>query len=211
MKVRLAEYLRHGHHEAVAVTLGEGDLPNAAPMGVDLGSDDELILKPYLKTETFKNLMRVPELTLNFTVDSLIFFDSLLNPQRIKYIPAKKVKPPVINGPIDLYVEGRVESVEVDLNLRRAYVRIRPVNLYEGPGSRLGFSRADAALIEALIYLTKAEALKSEVGPEVMQELLNHVRRSLSLADRLGSKEIITASRIIKERMKKLGVVLGGA
>ncbi len=208
--IKLLKYLRHGHHEAVAVTLREGGSPNPAPMGVDLGFGRGIILKPYLTTSTLQNLMRLPEVTLNFTMDSTVFLNALLRREDMNYLPARSVKPPVINGPIDLYVEGRVTDVEVDLKGGRASVYVEPITVYEGPGSSLAFSRVDSAMIEALIYLTKAEALIHNVGPEVISALLRKVSESLTLVERLGSDEMINAAELVRKRAASLGGILGG-
>ena len=184
----LDTFFRHGHHEGIVVTLNEDNSPNAAPMGVDL-KKPYLLLKPYLTTKTYVNLRVFPELTINLTWDSMLFYKSLYGLKDLRFKDSRKVKTPVIEGNIDLYVEGRALKILENRGLGYAEVLVEPLDAYTGSGSRLAYSRADALLIEVMIYLTKAEAF-AEVNPEVASILVERVQPHLLTAERLGSDEL---------------------
>jgi len=196
----LKTYIRHGHHEGIVVTLSEDGSPNTAPMGVDL-METSLLLKPYLTTKTYSNLRRVPELTINFTWDSLLFYRSLYSVNDLFFTGSRRVKPPIINGCIDLYVEGEVSGLREHPDKGFSEVLVRPLEIYLGSGSRLAYSRADALLIEVMIYLTKAEAFFKR-RPEVSKALVKRVLPYLAVAEKVGSDEIREVALQLRHRLE---------
>ncbi len=201
MEELLETFFRHGHHEGIVVTLNEDGSPNTAPMGVDL-ERPYLLLRPYLTTKTYVNLRMFPELTINLTWDSLLFYRSLYGLKELRFRGSRKVKTPVIDGGIDLYVEGEVLKVLEDRVLGYAEVLVKPLDAYLGSGSRLAYSRADALLIEVMIYLTKAEVF-AEVNPEVASMLVERMEPYLLIAERLGSDEVREIALELRSRLAR--------
>ena len=184
--------MRYGIHEVLVTTLDRLGNPNVAPMGVAL-SNDLIILRPYINTKTFKNLTEVPEAVINITNDAIMFYRSLYDKTSITFSRAKKVRVPIIEGPIDLYVECIVNNYLISSD--RATFYLKPVNIYKGRGSRLAFSRANALLIEILVYLTKVEA--KALNPN---EALPKIKDLLSTIERLGSYELLDIVKELKRR-----------
>ena len=193
-------FFRHGHHEGIVVTLNEDGTPNTAPMGVDL-SESLLLLKPYLATKTYSNLRKLPELTINLTWDSTLFYKSLYMFKELIFKRSKSVRPPIIDGGIDLYVEGEAVKFVERPNAGYCDVLVKPIESYAGNGSRLAYSRADALLIEVMIYLTKAEVF-SVGNPEITRALVEHVVPDLDVAERLGSDEVREIALDLRHRLE---------
>ena len=196
----LKTVLRHGHHEAIVVTLSPSGFPNPAPMGIDLDPKGLMILKPYLSTLTLKNLKLIPEATINITWDSFIFYRSLYKKRELAFRRSKIVKPPIIGGPIDYYIEGRVRKLFINSKKGRGNVFIEPLAFYRGSGSKLAYSRVDAALIESMIYLTKAEALQNS-NKKVVCPLSKRALISLEIAKRLGNREVMKICKDLRARI----------
>ncbi len=148
----LGRYLRYGHHESLVTTVDIDGRPNVAPMGVELAGNN-VILKPYITTRTYANIVRSGEAVVNVTSDALLYYYALFNPERIKYGKSRLVKPPRVLGNVDLYAECAV--VEVTPRGDVGLTSLRPLCCHRGSGSKLAFSRANSSVIEALVHYTK--------------------------------------------------------
>ncbi|MEO3993386.1 MAG: DUF447 domain-containing protein [Desulfurococcaceae archaeon TW002] len=196
----ISKFLRFGYHESIAVTLDEGSVPHAAPMGVEY-SGSYLILKPYKSSKTYANLISRPLLSLNFTHDARYFFKAIFKREEIDYDFSVLEAPPVIIGDFDLYVWGRTKLL--GLVNDRAVFLVAVEKVHEGPGSKLALSRANNALLEALIYYTKIVALGNE-GSKELAEYLNLLRINLNLVRKLGNPELVEMAETIKDKLNEL-------
>ncbi len=152
----LNELFRYGHHECLVTTLGRDGTVNVAPMGVDY-MGGYLVIKPYINTKTYENLLLNNEAVINLTNDSVLYYDSLLNRKGLKFIKSLKVKVPRIDGAVDYYIECVLDKYE-HLGKDRAMMFLRPIHMEIGRGSKLAYSRANTYLLEMLIYYTKLKA-----------------------------------------------------
>lgn len=196
----ISKFLRFGYHESIAVTLDEELVPHAAPMGVEYDGSN-LILRPYESSKTYVNLLSRPLLSLNFTQDARYFFKAIFKREEISYDFSVLEAPPIIIGDFDLYVWGRTKLL--GLAGSRAVFLVTVEKIHEGPGSKLALSRANNALLEALIYYTKIVALVDEGGRELV-EYLNLLRTNLNLVRRLGSPELVGMAEIIEGKLNEL-------
>lgn len=154
----LEHYLRYGHHESIVTTVDGDGRPNSAPMGIEL-IGGKVITRPYLNTKTYANILSLGEVMLNITADAYLFYQTLLNPKGVRYGSPKIIKPPKILGGVDLYVECVIDTTTCYEDF--AVISLRPICCYRGRGSRLAYSRANSAVIEALIHYTKLPYLIS--------------------------------------------------
>lgn len=205
----LSDYLRLGHHEAVIVTINHSGLSNPAPMGIEL-KGESIIITPYTRTKTYRNLTSVNELTINLTHDSIIYFDSLYRKERIRYFSSRTVEPPVIDGNVDLYIEGVVTESRVLPDHTRAILTVKPVEVYEGKGSKLAYSRANSCMIEALIYVTKIEALRDTAPRSILMKYAESAFANINIVERLGRGELKFAADFLKQRLRELIGDTGG-
>lgn len=194
------KFLRFGYHESIAVTLNNELEPHAAPMGVEY-DEPHLILKPYRNTKTYANLISRPPLSLNFTSDSRYFFKAIFCQKELVFDFIDRGEAPVIRGDFDLYVVGRAKLS--GMAGERAVFLVTAEKVYEGPGSRLALSRANNALLEALVYYTKVVALINE-GYKDLTEYLNLLRINLNLVRKLGSHELIEMANIVEGKLNGL-------
>lgn len=199
----ISKFLRFGYHESIAVTLDERSAPHVAPMGVEY-SESCLILRPYKSSKTYTNLVSRPLLSLNFTHDARYFFKAIFKREEIDFDFSDLRAPPTIRGDFDLYVRGRARLL--DLIDDRAVFLVTAEEVYEGPGSKLALSRANNALLEALVYYTKVAALVNERGRE-LAEYLDLLRMNVNLVRKLGNPELVEMADAIESRLSEL---LGG-
>ena len=181
-------YLRYGLHEGICVTIDALGKVNTAPMGVeviDRGPDADIIIRPYPETRTSMNLRQVPEFTLNFTHDPVLFFNSMFRKQALTLVSSRYVRPPRLGGCIDLVLECSVRAQYRDVEGRDLIIGTIK-GAYECMGSKIAYSRGASAVIEALVYLTKLMALATSMSCKERAEYLRRIDEECSLAIRVS-------------------------
>src|SRR5438034_252183 len=145
---------------------------NFAPMGVEWG-DDEIVIKPFLETTTFKNLEATRVAVINLTDDVMLFAQGAIANVQFPAVPATVVRGVVLEAACSW---REVEVRALDATPPRARIVTRVVHR----GVRrefLGFNRARHAGLEAaipapslLLEARAADGLKAE-GPDAARAL----------------------------------------
>lgn len=143
--------------ESILTTLDAGGTPNIAPMGVEWG-EDEIVIKPFLETTTFRNLRDTGVAVVNLTDDVMPFARGAIATPEFPTVPAARVRGVVLEAACSW---REVEVRALDATPPRARVVTRVVHR----GFRrefIGFNRARAAVLEAAILATRAHLLPPE-------------------------------------------------
>jgi hypothetical protein len=155
--------------ETVVTTLDEDGEVNFAAMGVVWGAD-RLVIRPYVDTRTYRNLVRAREAVVNVTDDVLVFAKSALSREQFPSRPATRVRG-VILADACHWREVTVEGVSVPEprppGSVRADVATRVVAAAVGRPFA-GLCRAKHAVVEASILASRARRLPHD---EVLKEL----------------------------------------
>ncbi|MEM1600759.1 MAG: DUF447 family protein [Sulfolobales archaeon] len=197
----LERYLRYGHHESIATTVDSSGRPNSAPMGIEL-IGDKVLMKPYLNTRTYANILSLREVMLNITTDAFLFYQTLFNSEEVRYGSPKIIKPPRILGSVDLYVECVVDTITHYEDF--ALISLRPICCYRGRGSRLAYSRANSAVIEALIHYTKLPHLISKGDLEGIRRRYAVLEASRNMVLKVGSDTLKKVVEDVWDRSLRL-------
>jgi uncharacterized protein len=140
--------------ESILTSMDAGGAVNFAPMGVEWG-DEEIVIKPFLETTTFKNLRETGAAVVNLTDDVLLFAQGAIANVQFPAVPAVVVRGVVLEAACS-WREVRVQSL--DETPPRARIETRVVHR----GFRrefLGFNRARHAVLEAAILATRIHLL----------------------------------------------------
>ncbi len=146
---------------------------NAAPIGVLLGGENRLILKIYSGGKTYRMFLGGAEdCVVNITDNPILFYQSIFEKNRVRFIPARKVSSPRIGG-CYAYVECEVETI-VEY---RDYIRVllNSVLVEVCGGGVKTYNRAGPAIIEALVHYTKLPHYMS-VDLGEAEEILRRIR-----------------------------------
>ena len=176
--------------ESIVTSMDRSGVVNFAPMGVEWG-EEQIVLKPFLETTTFRNVSETRVAVVNLTDDVMLFAQGAISSPRYPALPAGKVRGVVLEAACSW---REIEVVAVDDTPPRSRIETRVVHR----GFRrefLGFNRARHAVLEAAILATRthllpAEQIRSEferlqiivdktAGPrerEAMEMLTRHVR-----------------------------------
>ena len=143
--------------ETIITTTDTAGAVNVAPMGVEWG-EETIVVKPFLETTTYRNLVATGVAVLNLTDDALLFARAAISNPEAPVVPAGVV-PGVVLDAACSWRELRVESV--DSTPPRSRIETRVVHR----GQRrefLGFNRARHAVLEAAILATRVHLLPAE-------------------------------------------------
>ena len=81
--------------ESLVTTMDSAGGVNLAPMGVEWG--EQIVLKPFLDTTTFRNLVATRSAVLHLTDDVLLFVQAALGEPRFAWRPAASVQGAVLD------------------------------------------------------------------------------------------------------------------
>jgi hypothetical protein len=140
--------------ETIVTSLDAAGAVNCAPMGVEWG-DDAIVLKPFLETATYRNLVATRAAVVNLTDDVLLFAQAAISNPVFATVPADVVRGVVL---ADCCSWREVEVRSVDSSPPRS--RIETTVVHRGTRREfIGFNRARHAVLEAAIYATRLHLL----------------------------------------------------
>lgn len=140
--------------ESIITTLAENGRPHIAPMGV-IWRDAHPVLAPFRPSDTLDNLVRSGAAVINHTDDVRIFAGCLTGRRDWPVRPAERVAGCFLTAALS-HQELVVERVEEDELRPRFHCRVVHEGLH---GAFRGFNRAQAAVIEAAILVSRLHLL----------------------------------------------------
>ena len=140
--------------ESIITSLGVDGAVHIAPMGV-IWHDGHPVLAPFRPSTTLDNLRHSGSAVINHTDDVRIFAGCLTGRRDWPLKPAKRIDGRVLQAAL-AHQELRVERVEEDEQRPRFHCRV----VHEAAhGAFQGFNRAQAAVIEAAILVSRLHML----------------------------------------------------
>jgi len=142
--------------ETIVTTLDTNSAVNIAPMGVEwTGGDDAPVLKPFLETVTYRNLVATRVAVVNLVDDVRVFARAAISNPSYAVLPATVVRGVVLEVACswrELEVRSidsppprsRIETEIVHRGFRREFI---------------GFNRARHAVLETAIHATRVHML----------------------------------------------------
>ena len=142
--------------ETIVTTLDANGVVNIAPMGVEWdGGDGAPVLKPFLETTTYRNVVATGVAVVNLIDDVGLFARAAISNPEHPVVPAVAVKGVVLRDACS-WRELTVRSV--DSTPPRS--RIETTVAHRGVRREfIGFNRARHAVLEAAIYATRVHLL----------------------------------------------------
>ena len=143
--------------ETIVTTIAQDGTLNCAPMGVEWGHD-HLVLKPFLETATYRNLVSGRVAVIHLIDDVRVFAHGAISNPSYPTVPASFVRGLVL---ADCCSWREVEVRSIDSTPPRS--RMEAAIVHTGTRREfVGFNRAAAAVIEAAIYSTRLHLLSRE-------------------------------------------------
>ena len=141
--------------ETIVTSVGDDGSVNCAPMGVEWG-DEAIVLKPFIETATYRNLIATRAAVVNLTDDVRVFARAAISNPEYPTTAAVKVRGVVLG---DCCSWREVEVRTIDSTPPRS--RIETAVVHRGfTREFIGFNRARHAVLEAAIYATRLHLLE---------------------------------------------------
>jgi hypothetical protein len=152
--------------ESIVTTVAEDGVVNIAPMGIEWG-DETIVLKPFLETTTYRNVVSSRVAVVNLTDDVRIFARAAISNPQYSTVPAAVVRGVVL---ADCCSWRELEVRSIDSTPPRS--RVETAVVHRGVHREfIGFNRARHAVLEAAIYATRLHLLPAELIDSEMQRL----------------------------------------
>jgi uncharacterized protein len=165
--------------ESIVTTMAADGRVNVAPMGVEWG-EETIVLKPFLETATYRNLLASGEAVVNITDDVRLFARAAISNPEPPTTPAAVVRG-VILADCCSWREVRLESLDSTPPRSRATTRV----VHRGVRREfIGFNRARHAVLEAAIYATRLHLLPRETIEREFERLQVIVDKTAGDAER---------------------------
>jgi hypothetical protein len=152
--------------ESIVTTVADDGTVNCAPMGVEWG-DEQIVLKPFLETATYRNVIASRAAVVNLVDDVRIFARAAISNPVYPTRPAAVVRGVRL---ADCCSWRELEVRMVDSTPPRA--RIETAVVHRGQQREfIGFNRARHAVLEAAIYATRLHLLPRELVASEFERL----------------------------------------
>ncbi|MFX0139933.1 MAG: DUF447 domain-containing protein, partial [Candidatus Hodarchaeota archaeon] len=152
---------------------------NAAPMGVNFPDSDHIIIKPYLTTNTYRNVQCYGCAGINFTNNITLFYKSAIKKSEISqndFLTSTKKKIPVLKDAITRFVVI-TENMEINKSENRAKILCK-IEEFENVDSNIKpYTRGYFAVLESIIHFTRINILmeqEPEKGKRLIKKILDY-------------------------------------
>lgn len=143
--------------ESIVVTCDAAGTPHITPLGVRL-QDELMVLAPFRPSRTLDNLSATRQATVNFTDDVRVFAGCLTGRRDWPLARAGAIATPRLAGALT-HLELEVVRLEDDELRPRAWCRVLAEECH---APFRGYNRAQAAVIEAAILVSRLHMLPAE-------------------------------------------------
>ena len=150
-------------HEVIVTTINEDGNPHSAPMGLE-EVNGHFLIKPFKPSTTYNNLKRHRQCTINYTDDVRVFAGSLTGRRDWATLPCQKIEGHYLSQAL---AHTELEIITFDDDDPRACFTGAIVHDASHAPFR-GFNRAQSAVIEAAVLVSRLKMLPKE---KVQQEI----------------------------------------
>lgn len=144
-------------YETVVTTASPAGVPHVAPMGVRY-HEGEVVLMPFRPSTTLDNILATGHAVLNLVTDVRVFAGCVTGRKAWPVLPAAQVP--------GVRLQCALRHVELQLvaqaeDAQRPVLRLRPVH-EAAHAPFIGFNRAQAAVLEAAVLVSRLHMLPAD-------------------------------------------------
>ena len=176
--------------ETIVTTVAENGDVNCAPMGVEW-TDAVLVLKPFLETATYRNVVATRAAVVNLTDDVRVFARASISNPQYETAAATHVRGVVL---ADCCSWRELEVRSIDSTPPRS--RIETAVVHRGRRREfIGFNRAQHAVLETAIYATRVHLLERAF-------LLSELQRLQVIVDKTAGPRELEAMALLADYIR---------
>jgi len=182
--VKLAElgFCKGEIYETIITTFNQDQTPNAAPMGITVQNEQQIILRIFNTSQTLKNLINTKSATINLTSNIDIFYKTAIKEANSNgklpkewFVQAETADAPKLAN-ADATIETTLVNITpLDPQKTQATCNVKQINAQKTYPQT--YCRAKSAVIEAIIHTTRIKVLNS--NPQEQQ----HITKLLQLIE----------------------------
>lgn len=177
--------------ETVVSTFGERNESNAAPMGAVTKDMQHLIIRPYVTSQTYRNLKAKKCAVVNLTSDPEVYYHTALKESKPpgKITSDWFVRAEVVDAPKLTIADAFIEVSVVDmksLDTRRGEVLCNIQLIRMKNVTPRAYCRGTFACIEAIIHATRVEFYLNQGKVEEAQRLIGLIEHYRALVNRVA-------------------------
>lgn len=177
--------------ESIVTTIGVDGVVNCAPMGVEW-AEESIVLKPFLDTATYRNVVATGSAVVNLVDDVRIFARAAVSNPAYPTVPAVVVSGVVL---ADCCSWREVAVRSIDSTPPRS--RIETGVVHRGINREfIGFNRARHAVLEAAIYATRLHLL-----PRTFVE--GEIARLQAIVDKTAGPQEVDAMALLTAHIER--------
>jgi hypothetical protein len=181
--------------ETIVTTMAADGAVNCAPMGVEWNPDDEadtIVLKPFLDTTTYRNVVTTRVAVMNLIDDVRVFARAAISNPEYETVPAQVVRGVVLANACSW---RELEVTVVASTPPRSRIGTRTVH-HGVQREFIGFNRARHAVLEAAIYATRVHMLERDF-------IVSEFKRLQTIVDKTAGSHEIEAMDLLTEYVVK--------
>lgn len=144
-------------HEVIVITLDENGKPHLAPMGIS-EVNGHFQVKPFKPSSTYDNLMRHGQCSINFVDDVRIYAGALTGHRDWPTTPCQQIEGEYLSAALS-HIELEIVRLE-DTDPRACFHGAVICDINHKPFR--GFNRAQSAVIEAAILVSRLNMLSEQ-------------------------------------------------
>jgi len=183
-------------HEVIVTTLSSEGRPHSAPMGIS-EVNGYFIIKPFKPSATYDNLKQHRQCTINYTDDVRVFAGALTGRRDWTTLPCQQIEGHYLS---DALAHAELEIVAFDDSDSRAVFKAAVICEVNHSPFR-GFNRAQSAVIEAAVLVSRLTMLPAE---KIQQEI---AYLTIAIEKTAGPREL-EAWGWLRAKIKDAGIEL---
>jgi hypothetical protein len=183
-------------HEVIVTTINENGQPHSAPMGIS-EVNGHILIKPFKPSATYDNLKQHRQCTINYTDDVRVFAGSLTGRRSWDMLPCQQVEGFYLSQAL-AHTELEIVSFDDD-DPRASFKGAVVCDVSHSPFR--GFNRAQSAVIDAAVLVSRLKMLPAE---KIQQEI---AYLSIAIEKTAGPREL-EAWGWLMEKINDAGIKL---
>lgn len=177
-----------------------------ASMGFTFNENFDLIIKPFKETETYKIIKEKKKAIINVVNDARLFYTATyekeINKNEAKL--SRKLKLPRLKYS-NLYIECKLKKI-IENETRASFI-MEPIYIYSRKTYVKPYTRAEFALIEALIHSTRIKVFLNFKMYDEVDKLISLIDHYSKLIQRIAPKSeyekiMEKINRIVEKELK---------
>lgn len=156
--------------EIILTTWNNDGTVNAAPMGIVRDIKDQIIIRPYKSSNTYRNMLRNNEACINLTQDSEIFLKTAFKDENLGPYLIEDGKLSLDGS--DAFIQVKIINFESE-NENRSTFTCSIQQIITKKRIPIGFSRGKNNAIEAMIHASHMRYKINESDEDIKTDLIN--------------------------------------